>query len=102
MLIDKEAAYIALKREAEAHLLPDSHEAYERAARIIDQMKPVEAEPMRHGWWIAIDNKTAKCSCCGWYQNAIRAASISEGSFGKVYRFCTACGARMDGGAEDG
>ena len=62
----------------------------------------IEAEPVRRGRWIAIDDKTARCSCCRWYQKARRAASISEGSFGKVYRFCTACGARMDGGADNG
>lgn len=37
-MIFKRAAYEALKHEAETHELPASKEAYERAARIIDQM----------------------------------------------------------------
>lgn len=48
-LIDKRAAYEALKHEAEMHELPFTREAYERAARIIDQMYAytIEAEPVR-------------------------------------------------------
>lgn len=46
-LIDKNAAYEALKHEADTHMLPEYKEAYERAARIIDQMQTIEAEPVR-------------------------------------------------------
>lgn len=44
-LIDKHAAYKALKHEADTHMLPESKEAYEKAARIIDQMKSEELLP---------------------------------------------------------
>lgn len=38
--IDKHEAYMLLKHEVETHELPASKEAYERAMRIIDMMKP--------------------------------------------------------------
>lgn len=38
--IDKHEAYMLIKHEAETHELPASKEAYERAAQIVDQMRP--------------------------------------------------------------
>ena len=38
--IDQHEAYMLIKHEAETHELPASKEAYERAARIVDQMRP--------------------------------------------------------------
>lgn len=38
--IDKHEAYMLLKHEVETHELPASKEAYERAMRIIDMMRP--------------------------------------------------------------
>ena len=52
-LIDKHAAYMALKHEAESHGLSFSVEAYDRAARIIDQMPTLEAAPVRRGRWLS-------------------------------------------------
>lgn len=50
-LIDKDAAYTALKHEADTHECYESKEAYNRSARIIDQMPTVpdinRAEIMR-------------------------------------------------------
>ena len=42
-LIDKDAAYTALKRKEEEYGLSFSAEAFGKAARIIDQMHPVES-----------------------------------------------------------
>lgn len=85
-LIDKHATYKALKHEAETHELPASREAYERAARIIDQMKPIGAKsaPPKKGKWLEVTMEvgefhsdvrgtveitivTGKCSECGCY-----------------------------------
>lgn len=38
--IDQHEAYLLIKHEAETHELPESKNAYERAARIVDQMRP--------------------------------------------------------------
>lgn len=46
-------------------------------------IRPVDVAPVRHGRW-ALDMSGAWCSVCGEY---------SEGE----YRYCPACGARMDG-----
>ena len=40
-LIDKHAAYLSLKTEAKTHECCESKEAYNRAARIIDQMPTI-------------------------------------------------------------
>jgi len=69
----------------------------------IDNAPTIEAEPVRHGRWITKDSKTAKCSCCGWWQHAkmyYLPDDIKE--FSKCYIFCTACGAKMNGGADNG
>lgn len=42
--IDKHEAYMLIEHEAETHELPASKEAYERAARIVDQMRPEELD----------------------------------------------------------
>lgn len=77
--IDKYAAYEALKHEAEMHELPASREAYERAARIIDQMKPV------YGEWLFLEQKNGylwKCSLC-------------NSNFENRFHFCPYCGSMM-------
>lgn len=65
------------------------------------EMPTIEAEPVRHGRWITKDSKTAKCSCCGWWQRT-KTYYLPDDipAFSKCYRFCTSCGVQMDGGAE--
>lgn len=53
-LIDKERAYTALKHEQYTHGLSFSAEAFEKAARIIDQMPTIEAEPVAR--WIPVED----------------------------------------------
>ena len=84
-LIDKTAAYNALKHESETHGLSFSAEAYDRAARIIDQMPTIEAEPVRHGRWWRYPFKTASWRCDQCHHLADRQT-----------QFCPNCGARMD------
>lgn len=69
---------------------------------IVIGMQPIiDAQLVRHGRWIPLDSKTAKCSCCGWWQHANTYHLPDDiAAFSGCYRFCTACGARMDGGAE--
>lgn len=113
-LIDKTAAYSALKHEAETHLLSFSAEAFEKAARIIDQMPTIEAEPVRHGRWIEkppYKDETVKglefqivCSRCD-EQNASIEFDENHVPIAKSFwksRFCPNCGARMDATEEGG
>lgn len=54
----------------------------------------IEAEPVRRGRWIRISPaRIYECSICG--QN-IMAKYID------CYKFCFGCGAKMDGGGDDG
>ena len=116
-LIDKTVAYNALKHEAETHFLSFSAEAFGKAARIIDQMPTVTAEPVRHGRWIEkppYKDETVKglefqivCSECD-EQNAEIIFDENSVPIGKTFnrsRYCPWCGAKMDeqdGGAENG
>lgn len=65
----------------------------------IDSMPTIEAEPVRHGRWIALEgwfNKSiVKCSVCG---NTLDMDGVNAGR-GDA-NFCPNCGARMYGGAE--
>lgn len=55
-------------------------------------------DPVKHGKWIPIDERTAKCSLCGWWEitkgiDKTMTATIHRA----VKRYCPSCGARMDG-----
>ena len=59
----------------------------------LNSFPPIEAEPVRHGRWEDNPHKMmGECPCC------------SEcGSFNPIkYRYCPNCGAKMDGGKDDG
>lgn len=63
---------------------------------MIENAPTIEPE-VRHGRWVTIFHDTAKCLCCGWWQSTTMyylPDDIQE--FSKCYKFCTACGARMD------
>ena len=93
-----------------AAIKPDEYvSAYGEAAvdvinhveKYVAEMPTIEPE-VRRGRWITRDSKTAKCSYCGWWQHAktyYLPDDIHE--FSKCYRFCTSCGSRMDGGADN-
>ena len=57
--------------------------------RIIAEQPTIEAEPVRHGRWIKQENGLNICSACG-------VTKVSH------FPFCGHCGARMDGGADNG
>ena len=101
-LIDKKLAYAALKHEQYTHCLSFTAEAFEKAARIIDQMPTIDAKVIQHGKWIQCSqpdfdyNIVAKCSICG-AQEEMCDAALETGEV----RWCWKCGARMDGGADN-
>ena len=59
----------------------------------IDEQPTIDAEPVRHGKWIDIDEQIytwkVRCSCCGHE----RSMMSTQGNYPN---YCEACGARMD------
>lgn len=72
----------------------------------LEYLPTIEAEPVRHGRWIECDYKTLEH---GEIESAYKAGlccSECRTGFKKNHmtykEFCPACGARMDGGADNG
>ena len=66
-----------------------------RCCEEIDKQPTIEAEPVRHGRWIFGSSKTScwmTCSICCKSQSGQTA----------TFSYCPNCGARMDGGADNG
>ena len=73
-------------------------ELLQAVVKMVDAQAAVDAEPVRHGEWSGYRINgydglhpvyETQCSLCGKYARF-------------TYRFCPHCGARMDGGNEDG
>lgn len=95
--IDRHKAYMLIKHEAETHELPASKEAYERAARIMAQMHPVNIAIMEQktGRWIPHKapfpiQSVYSCSKCN--------SSVPGNIFvvGCDFEFCPYCGVKME------
>ena len=72
---------------------------YYEIRRRIEAAPTIEAEPVRHGRWILLPNRTApsklfRCSEC---ENVTEHKHFSRNGY---YSYCKDCGARMDGGAD--
>lgn len=64
-------------------------------------------EPVKHGHWIHCDGKSNLwyCSECGgriMYSQKCRTYQINKPPVGEANKFCKHCGAKMDGGNDDG
>ena len=95
--ISKYQAYSALRSEAAEHEFPASKEAFERAARIIDQIPAADVRSVKRGKWIenagygGWGDTIYQCSECGIEWTCEAGISID-------WNFCPNCGAKMDGG----
>lgn len=67
--------------EATRELAAEIHDLVEIEATFY----PIEAEPVRHGYWNIIEGMPTQCSVCGYYVKQ------------KTYKYCPYCGARMEG-----
>lgn len=103
--ISKHEAYKMLKDKQAAYMQVAVNEAFGTAARMIDQMKPADVLPVKHGHWYHNTSKyiseldacfiQACCSCCGRYSDKVDLYSTIMSN-----EMCSHCGARMDGDAE--
>ena len=69
---------------------------------IINDMPTVDAVPVRHGRWLEHpwDWEWKVCSVCGQGCEMIR--HVDGGTTEYFYQYCPWCGAKMDGGENDG
>lgn len=96
----------------------------DRAITDVYELEPEDVAPVRHGRWLLEANKekvnfrwnvTAECSnCCdekkeiwgGFFPNVpdwlARDTALIDAKSVKLSNYCPNCGARMDGGDEDG
>ena len=74
------------------------HDGCEYDTKLIDEIPAADVAPVRHGRWIerrtlhAMGGISAKCSVC--------AKSVQY--LGNPLKYCPNCGAKMDGGADNG
>ena len=75
---------------------------------LIDDEQSADAEPVRHGRWISVKNPNwpayshDKCSVCGWWNTKNAMCYDGSKKSGHSLNYCPNCGAKMDGGEEDG
>lgn len=66
------------------------------ARKLMENAPAVDAEPVRHGEWKHLGGDEWRCAVCG-------EVIYTEGSWEKpTYKYCYECGAKMDGGADNG
>lgn len=67
----------------------------------IKEMPTIEAEPVRHGRFVFQkgDNKE---TVDGWICTACKYGFHTKVPYYEVFKYCPMCGARMDGGADNG
>lgn len=91
-LIDAQALYSEIDAlggcDAKEEWAQGYDEGVAAALDVFEKAPTIEAEPVRHGRWIG-GNALDTCSECG-------------GLGADCFAYCPQCGAKMDGGAENG
>ena len=65
----------------------------------IDNAPTIEAEPVKHGWWVRDGIDKWRCSVCGVGDNY---AYAWDGGGAKLQdNYCPNCGAKMEGGTDE-
>ncbi len=83
-----------IEREKAKRLL---HIEYAYAAeQLLDEIPAADVAPVVHGRWMHLGGDEWCCSACGF-------VITTEGSWDKpAKKYCEDCGAKMDGGADNG
>ena len=93
-LIDADALMEQLVSK-HAHSWGKVERAYGEAIEALCNVPTVDAEPVRHGEWIHLEDDEYLCSAC-------KTEFTIEDFDSFVTNHCPNCGAKMDGGKQDG
>lgn len=97
--IDREALEKAMTIAA-ANGKDKDRRTWAKAICVLHDMPTADVEPVVHGRWInapLCGNAICRCSVCG------NVTSIHANLSGQIMQmFCQSCGAKMDGGEENG
>ena len=87
-LISRSGAVEILRAKADTAVCTEWHMLYLNAARMIEKLPAVDAEPVRRGEWTEpYKNDIWDCYVC----------SICKFATDKKYIYCPNCGAKMEG-----
>ena len=87
-----------IERKALRDTLYDADAITMSGVKILDQFPSADVAPVRHGRWVSVPHKLARvCSVCN-RDEPYKFADIDA----DVYDYCPNCGAKMDGGANNG
>lgn len=122
-LISRSTVIEILQAKADMAVATNAQMVYLNAARMVEKIRAVDAEPVQHGRWMleAHDervnyrwNVTAECSECCNGQTEIWAGffpitpgciakdiALQSAAEVKLSNYCPNCGAKMDGGAKN-
>lgn len=102
--IGLDLAIAALCRQITANTSPAQREMLRRAAIEMRSLAAAaDVAPVVHGRWEPVDEPPCggwRCSACG--DSSVFVWDMSADEMCEYYPYCHHCGARMDGGAEDG
>ena len=102
-LISRSALIAAIKTNSPTFY--DGQDIADWQAKCINEAPAVDAEPVRHGKWFFDEYDYFTCSVCGgqYFTDADStkdAKAMLENN--AYYPYCPYCGAKMDGGTNDG
>ena len=87
-----------IERKALRDTLYDADAITMSGVKILNQFPSADVAPVRHGRWVSVPHKLARvCSVCN-RDEPYKFADIDA----DVYDYCPNCGAKMDGGADNG
>ena len=87
-----------IERKALRDTLYDANAITMSGVKILNQFPSADVAPVRHGRWVSVPHKLARvCSVCN-RDEPYKFADIDT----DVYDYCPNCGAKMDGGADNG
>ncbi len=86
--IDDRMRSIKSRNEADSRFTSVILDTLQDIVETIEDAEEVEAEPVRHGWWVEIDMSIGY----GWYE----CSECKRSVFGHKAKYCPECGAKMD------